>query len=106
MNGCKLNAVALGLAFGVLWGIAILFIGLAATYYAYGHDFVISMGNLYPGYAPSIRGSIFGALIAFVDAFIMAFIIAWLYNKFNNCVCACCSTKEMKKVKEKKVKEV
>jgi hypothetical protein len=90
MSGCKLNAVSFGLAFGVLWGVSILILGLVASYYAYGHEFVISMGNLYPGYTPSIKGSILGAIIAFIDAFIMGFLIAWLYNKFNNCACVCC----------------
>lgn len=93
MSGCKLNSVSLGLAFGVLWGVCILFLGLVATYYAYGHDFVISMGNLYPGYTPSIKGSILGAIIAFIDAFVMGFLIGWLYNVFNKCSCVCCEKK-------------
>lgn len=100
MNGCKLNPIAFGLSFGVLWGIGILLMGLIATYYAYGHGFVISVGTVYPGYTPSIKGSILGAVIAFIDAFIMGFLIAWLYNKFNTCKCVCCD----KKVKEIEVK--
>ena len=95
MSGCKLSPVGLGLAFGVLWGICILLLGLMATYYAYAHDFVISMGNLYPGYTPSVKGSFLGAIIAFIDAFIMGFLIAWLYNRFSCCKCVCCD-KEMK----------
>jgi hypothetical protein len=102
MSGCRLNPVGLGLAFGILWGISILLLGLIATYYAYGHDFVVTMGNLYPGYTPSIRGSILGAVIAFIDSFIMGFLIAWLYNKFSNCGCACCD-KSVKEAKDKPV---
>lgn len=90
-TGCKLSPTALGLAFGVLWGVSILILGLASTYYAYGHDFVLSMGNLYPGYTPSVKGSLLGALIAFVDAFVMGFLFGWLYNKFTCCHCACCN---------------
>lgn len=97
-SGCKINPVALGLAFGVLWGVLILLLGLVASYYAYGHDFVITMGNLYPGYTPSVKGSIFGAIIAFIDAFIMGFLIAWLYNKFSHCGCVCCD-KTIKEIK-------
>jgi hypothetical protein len=89
-SGCKLNPVALGLAFGVLWGVCILFLGLVASYYTYGHDFVISLGNLYPGFTPSVKGAFLGGLIAFIDAFIMAYLIGWLYNKFNRCGCTCC----------------
>lgn len=94
MNGCKLNPVAFGLAFGAIWGVCILIVGLVATYYLYGHEFVVSMGNLYPGYTPSIRGSFFGAIIGFIDAFIMGFLIAWLYNRFNQCKCICCDKKK------------
>ncbi|MGC1183082.1 bacteriophage holin [Legionella sp.] len=103
MSGCKLSPVGLGLAFGVLWGISILFLGLVATYYAYGHEFVASMGNLYPGYTPSIKGSLLGGIIAFIDAFIMGFLIGWLYNKFSHCYCPCCykDTKEVKKTTKK-----
>jgi hypothetical protein len=93
-NGCKINSVALGLAFGVLWGVAILLVGLAATYYTYGQDFVTTMGSVFPGYTPSVKGSFLGAIIGFIDAFIMAFIIAWLYNKFNGCNCVCSEKKD------------
>ncbi|KTC78968.1 bacteriophage holin [Legionella cherrii] len=98
MNGCKLNPLALGLAFGVLWGVSILLMGLLAYYYTYGHAFVVAVGSLYPGYAPSIKGSIMGGVIGFIDAFIMGLIIAWLYNLFNCCKCVCCD-KKAKEVK-------
>lgn len=94
MKGCKLNPLAMGLAFGVLWGVSICLMGLAAYFYAYGHDFVIAIGSLYPGYAPSIKGSLLGGLIGFVDAFITGFLIAWLYNRFNCCKCVCCDKGE------------
>lgn len=101
MNGCKLSPVGFGLAFGVLWGVSILLMGLAATYYTYGQNFVVSLGSLYPGYSPSIQGSILGAIIGFLDAFVMGFIIAWLYNKFSRCHCTCCKNpKEMEVKKE------
>ncbi|KTD02150.1 bacteriophage holin [Fluoribacter gormanii] len=99
MNGCKLSPVALGLAFGVLWGISILVMGLLAYYYTYGHGFVIAMGSLYPGYAPSILGSLLGGVIGFIDAFITGFIIAWLYNVFCCCKCMCCDKKKNEEVK-------
>ena len=101
MSGCRINAVSLGLAFGVLWGIFILILGLVASYYAYGHEFVISIGKIYPEYTPSVKGSILGAIIAFINAFIMGFLIGWLYNLFNKCTCVCCA-KVPKAVKENK----
>lgn len=99
MKGCKLSPVALGLAFGVLWGVSILVIGLLAYFYTYGHGFVIAVGSLYPGYTPSIKGSILGGIIGFIDAFIMGFIIAWLYNLFCCCKCVCCDKKKDEEVK-------
>lgn len=63
MNGCKLSPMALGLALGVLWGVSILVLGLLAYFYTYGHSFVIAVGSLYPGYAPSIKGSLLGVLL-------------------------------------------
>ena len=92
MKGCKLCPVALGLSFGVLWGLSILIMGLLAYYYTYGNSFVIAVGSLYPGYAPSIKGSILGGIIGVIDGFIGGFLIAWLYNLFN----CCCKKKEGK----------
>lgn len=94
MKGCKLSPLALGLAFGVLWGLSLLIMGLVAFYYAYGHGFVTAIGALYPGYIPSVKGSILGGLIGFIDAFITGFLIAWLYNKFSCCRCICCDRTE------------
>ncbi|VEB34246.1 Uncharacterised protein [Legionella sainthelensi] len=91
MKGCQLNPVALGLAFGALWGVSIFILGLLAYYYTYGHAFVLAVGSLYPGYAPSIKGSIFGGIVGFIDGFIAGFLIAWLYNLFNCCKCICCN---------------
>ena len=96
MNGCKLSPVGLGLAFGVLWGISILLMGLMAYYYTYGNAFVASMATLYPGYEPSIKGSFLGAIIGFIDAFIMGFLVAWLYNRFSCCKYKCGSKDGMK----------
>ena len=59
--------------------------GLLAHYAAYGEGFVVAIGTLYLGYAPSIAGSVIGALIGFVDAFIGGVIVAWLYNVFGGC---------------------
>ncbi|HHF7372613.1 bacteriophage holin [Legionella bozemanae] len=105
MKGCKLSPVGLGLAFGVLWGISILMLGLLAYYYTYGHGFVVAVGSLYPGYEPSIKGSLLGAVIGFIDAFITGFLIAWLYNLFSGCKCVCCDKQKDVEVKDVRVKK-
>ncbi|KTD06132.1 hypothetical protein Lgra_2909 [Legionella gratiana] len=99
MKSCKLNPVALGLAFGVLWGVSIFILGLLAYYYTYGHAFVLAISSLYPGYAPSIKGSILGGVVGFIDAFIVGFLIAWLYNLFNLYTTSCCDKNKDKLAK-------
>ncbi len=92
MTGCKLSPTGLGLAFGVLWGVSLLLLGLTTYFYSYGKPFVDAMSTLYMGYEPSIMGSILGGILGFINAFITGFIIAWLYNKFSCCKCTCCGT--------------
>ena len=87
MTKIRLSPLALGLAMGILWGVAVLIMGLLATYYSYGTPFVTSVGVLYVGYEPTIAGAIIGGLIGFVDAFIGGVILAWLYNLFAGCCC-------------------
>jgi uncharacterized membrane protein YdjX (TVP38/TMEM64 family) len=81
---CRLSRVALGLAFGILWGLVVLIVGLIAHFADYGTPFVNSMGVLYIGYGPSILGSIIGGVVGFIDAFIGGFLLAWIYNLFAN----------------------
>jgi uncharacterized membrane protein len=81
----RLSPIALGLALGIIWGLSVLIMGLISTYYPYGKAFVASLGTVYTGFAPTVRGSIIGGLIGFVDAFILGLILAWLYNLFAYC---------------------
>ncbi len=76
-----LNEKAFGLAAGILWAFAALFLAITAGLWGYGADCVAMMGQLYLGYAPTFVGAIVGAIWAFIDAFIAFFIFAWLYNK-------------------------
>ena len=90
MNKCKMNAVALGMALGIIWGVSLLLMGLVAYYATYGSEFVAAVGTVYLGYQPSILGAFVGGLIGFVDAFIAGALIAWLYNLFGGCK-GCCN---------------
>lgn len=85
MVSARLSPLALGLAFGVTWGVSIFLMGLLATYLMYGATFVSALGALYIGYEASLLGSMIGGIIGFVDAFIIGTIIAWLYNVFAGC---------------------
>jgi hypothetical protein len=76
----KLQPLALGVAFGVLWAFSVFFAGLFAMY-GWGTAMVAALGSFYLGYGASIAGAVIGALWAFVDGFVGGFIIAWIYNK-------------------------
>ncbi len=81
----RLNVRALSLTFAVLWGAAMLVVGLSNLLWpGYGQEFLQVAASLYPGYdgtagiGPVIIGTLYGA----VDAAIGAAIFAWLYNLF------------------------
>ena len=75
----KLQPVPLGVAFGVLWAVYVLFLGIAAMF-NWGGGIVDGLGTLYIGYGPSILGAIIGAIWAFVDGLVGGVIVAWIYN--------------------------
>jgi len=77
----KLDVKALGLTLGIVWGAALLIMGIAAMFFNYGGGFVKALGSLYCGYQATIPGSLIGAIWGFVDAAICGVVIAWLYNK-------------------------
>lgn len=78
----KLDARALGLSLGVLWGLSVVFMGLAAMACSWAARFVHLLSSLYIGYDATITGSLIGGVWGFVDAAIAGVLIAWLYNKF------------------------
>ena len=76
-----------GLAFAsaILWGVAMLGMGLANLIWAnYGQQFLQTMASVYPGYhaSRSVAEVIVGTLYGAVDGFIAGAIFAWLYNQF------------------------
>jgi len=81
----KLSVKGLALASGILWGLAMLGMGLANLIWAnYGQLFLQTMASAYPGYhaTRSIAEVIVGTLYGFVDGFIAGAVFAWLYNQF------------------------
>ena len=77
----KLDAVKLGLAGGIVWGVVLFLTTLLSFWFGYGTTLLNLFVGLYPGYSISLVGSILGLLYGFVDAFIGLFLIAWVYNK-------------------------
>jgi hypothetical protein len=81
----KLSIKGLALASGILWGLAMLGMGLANLIWAnYGQLFLQTMASAYPGYhaTRSIAEVIVGTLYGFVDGLIAGAVFAWLYNQF------------------------
>jgi len=81
----KFNTNALALTSAILWGVAMLAMGLANLIWgSYGQQFLQTMASVYPGYhaTRSMAEVIFGALYGFVDGLIGGAVLAWLYNQF------------------------
>lgn len=91
--GTRLCAGALGMALGITWALGILFLGIAAWKFSYGTTWVTSLGSIYIGYEPSLKGILIGTVWGFVDGFIGGFLVAWIYNT----VAKCCSCRVCKK---------
>ena len=62
----KLSIKGLALASGIVWGAALLLVGICNLVWSYGAGFLQVMDSLYPGY-----GAVCGA------------VFAWLYNKLS-----------------------
>ena len=82
----KLKPVPFGLAAGILWGLAILIIGLASAVTGYGGRFIDVVGSFYLGYVATIPGSIIGGIWGFFDALIAGAIFAWVYNYLSGII--------------------
>jgi len=82
----QLSVKAVAQAGAVLWGGAILLVGLIN--YAnphYGVNFLQMRSSVYPWFHPdhSIRGIVMGTIDGLVDGAIAGMLFAWLYNTFN-----------------------
>jgi len=81
----RLSTKGLALASGILWGVAMLGMGLANLIWAnYGQLFLQTMSSVYPGYhaTRSIAEVVVGTLYGVVDGFVAGAVFAWLYNQF------------------------
>jgi len=79
----KFNITALALTAGLIWGGAVLAVGLAnLAWPGYGRAFLDLMASIYPGYRPGsgIGSVVTGTLYALVDGSIGGVVFGWLYN--------------------------
>jgi len=75
----KLQPLALGVAFGVLWAFYVVCAGIMAMF-GWGAGLVSALASFYIGYGASIVGALIGGVWAFIDGFVAGAIIAWIYN--------------------------
>lgn len=81
----RLNVKAMGLALGLLWGAAMLIVGLAnMVWEGYAQAFVDLMASVYPGYhgTASLWQVSVATLYGLVDGAIGGAVLAWVYNLF------------------------
>lgn len=77
----KLNAKALGLAAGILWG-ACVFLCTLWVVWRGGGEHLELLAKFYIGYSVSVVGAFVGLVYGFIDGLICGWILAWLYNRF------------------------
>jgi TRAP-type mannitol/chloroaromatic compound transport system permease large subunit len=81
----KISVKGLALASAILWGAAMLAMGLANLLWgSYGQQFLQLMASVYPGYhaTRSFAEVIVGTLYGAVDGLVGGAVFAWLYNQF------------------------
>jgi TRAP-type mannitol/chloroaromatic compound transport system permease large subunit len=81
----KLSIKGLALASGILWGVAMLGMGLANLIWSgYSQQFLQTMASVYVGYhaTRSIAEVIVGTLYGTMDGLVGGAVFAWLYNQF------------------------
>ena len=86
MENTKLSIKGIALASAILWGFAVLVVGLANMKWAgYGSAFLGVVSSVYPGYGaePTIPSVATGALYGALDGGIGGGIFAFIYNLFR-----------------------
>lgn len=75
----EIDSRAFGLACGILWSVAVAFLGFTARF-GWGERWERLLADFYRGYNDTVGGAIIGGLWAFVDGFTGGYLLARLYN--------------------------
>ncbi len=79
----ELRKGALGISFGLVWGVAVMLGTWWLLYMGSPGGTISKLGAFYYGYSYSFIGGIIGLIWGFVDGFVCGFLVAWIYNMFN-----------------------
>ncbi len=82
----ELRKTALGLTFGLLWGLIILLGTWWLLLRGAPGEVISKLSAYYIGYSYSLIGSIFGFIWGFIDGFIAGVLIAGFYNFFTRII--------------------
>lgn len=77
----KLNAKALGLTLGIIWGACVFIMTIISIPTGYGGLVLAGVKSVYPGYTIGVGGAFVGLILGFIDGFICGYLIAFVYNK-------------------------
>ena len=83
----KFSVKAIALSSSVLWGLAMLLVGLIhMAVPSYGREFLRVMSSVYPGAdtAPTVARVLLGAVYGFVDGAVAGGIFGLLYSAFSH----------------------
>ncbi len=78
----ELRKRALGMALGLVWGLAIMFGTWWLIIGGYRGELISKLSQFYIGYSYSWGGAVIGFVWGFVDGFIAGVLIAWFYDLF------------------------
>jgi len=76
----KVDARALGLSAGIIWGGIVAFLELAAGT-KYGERWRLLLADLYPGYSHEPGNLVWGTVLGFIDAYVLGYLFGRLYNR-------------------------
>ena len=82
MSSNGVDARALGLAVGTLWGVAVVLLGLASRT-GWGEEWRNLLADVYIGYDGTPTGLAIGAAWGFVDGLVGGFALGRLYDRFS-----------------------
>ena len=80
----KLSVKALTYASAIVWGLAVLLVGIANLLWPpYGAAFLGLVSSIYPGYkaVADVSNVVVGTLYALLDGAIGGAVFAWIYNQ-------------------------